>query len=121
MKHVHFVGIFGSGCSGVSVIAKKLGFDVSGCDPQTKSPYSAQVIEAGIKISPNFNNKDHILDADIVAASPSFLEQKTPLEELIAAKNVGKLMKYIFSQEGASLQYVALMEKLQQLLWLHIF
>lgn len=91
---VHFIGIFGSGCSGVAVVAKKLGFDVSGCDPQPASPYSNQVISSGIQVFQDFDNDSHFKDADIVAASPAFLEQKTPVAEVIAAKNAGKLMKW---------------------------
>jgi UDP-N-acetylmuramate--alanine ligase len=30
--HVHFMGIGGSGMAPIAVIAKKLGFEVSGCD-----------------------------------------------------------------------------------------
>ncbi|HPG36517.1 MAG TPA: Mur ligase domain-containing protein, partial [bacterium] len=36
--HVHFVGIGGSGVSGLALMAQRMGYEVSGCD-ENVSPY----------------------------------------------------------------------------------
>ncbi|MDR2769864.1 MAG: Mur ligase domain-containing protein [Rickettsiales bacterium] len=90
---VHFVGINGSGCSGAAIAAKKSGFDVSGCDMSENTPYAAQLRDAKI---PVFIGHDaaHIDDADIVAVSAAFLEQKNKVAEVELAAEAGKLMKW---------------------------
>ena len=40
VKHIHFMGIGGSGCSAAAYLAKKAGFRVTGCDfAAARSPY----------------------------------------------------------------------------------
>lgn len=90
---VHFIGIHGSGCSGVAIAAKKSGFDVSGCDMQAVTPYSAQIAAAGIPVSIG-HDRAHVLDADVVAASPAFMEQSEKVDEIEFARESGKLIKW---------------------------
>ncbi len=91
--HVHFIGVNGSGCSGVAIIAKNLGFTVSGCDLAASTPYSGQVQEAGIKVI-NKHDIDHVNDADIVAVSPALILQKSNIDEVEYARVSGKLMRW---------------------------
>lgn len=48
VKKIHFIGINGSGTSGVAIIAHKMGFEVSGCDIQSDTPYAPQVLSANM-------------------------------------------------------------------------
>jgi UDP-N-acetylmuramate--alanine ligase len=90
---VHFIGINGSGAAGVAIVAKKSGFDVSGCDRSARTPYSAQVEECGIAVA-NDHDKKHVDDTDIVAVSAALLEQKNVVDEVEYARASGKLMKW---------------------------
>ena len=47
-RRLHFVGIGGAGMSGLALIAKQLGAEVSGCD-RAESPYTRMLREAGIE------------------------------------------------------------------------
>ena len=70
---VHFIGITGSGISGVACIAKQNGFDVDGCDLNGDiNNYTQQLLDNNIKIlSPH--DPEHIKDADIVVLTPALL------------------------------------------------
>lgn len=83
--HIHFMGIGGSGISGVAILAKKQGFKVSGCDLEKETAYLANVKD---KIKEVFqgHNKKHIKEADLVVASPSVLYQSGDHPELLEAK-----------------------------------
>ena len=41
--HVHFMGILGSGCASVAIVAAQAGFRVSGCDQSTESYYAEKL------------------------------------------------------------------------------
>ncbi len=47
-RRLHFVGIGGAGMSGLALVARELGAEVSGSD-RAESPYSARLREAGIE------------------------------------------------------------------------
>src|ERR1700710_1647977 len=49
VKSIHFVGVGGSGMSGIAEILHNLGYDVSGSD-QSDSPTSRRLAELGIRI-----------------------------------------------------------------------
>ncbi|MCL2017307.1 MAG: Mur ligase family protein [Alphaproteobacteria bacterium] len=90
---VHFVGINGSGASGVAIAAAKMGFQVSGCDHSADTPYSAQIAGAGIPVIIG-HDAAHVDDADIVTASPALTTQSENIPEIAAAAAAGKLMKW---------------------------
>src|SRR5687768_8715721 len=48
-RKLHFVGIGGAGMSGLALIAKALGADVTGSDRAADGPYHAQLRAAGIE------------------------------------------------------------------------
>ncbi|MCL2339074.1 MAG: Mur ligase family protein, partial [Proteobacteria bacterium] len=85
---VHFVGINGSGCSGVAIAAAAMGFDVDGCDRDTDTPYAAQVRAAGIPVIAG-HDAAHANDADIVAATPAATGA-----EIDTARDAGKFMTW---------------------------
>jgi UDP-N-acetylmuramate--alanine ligase len=85
MKKVHFVGIGGSGISGVSLIAQKLGYEVTGCDEEGSSAYNSK-IEVG-------HSPKHIEDVDLVVTSPSlFFGDEN--DEIKTAKEKGILLTW---------------------------
>jgi len=87
---VHFVGIFGSGASGVAIAASKMGFDVSGCDMADDTPYAAQARAAEIPVAIG-HDAQHVADADLVAVSPALFAKSIDNPEIDAARTAGKL------------------------------
>jgi UDP-N-acetylmuramate--alanine ligase len=47
-RRLHFVGIAGAGMSGLALVARALGAEVTGSDRSTESPYAQRLREAGI-------------------------------------------------------------------------
>ena len=47
-RRLHFIGIGGAGMSGLALVARRLGAQVSGSD-RAESPYSERLREAGIE------------------------------------------------------------------------
>ena len=94
-KHVHFVGITGSGIAGVARAAHLRGFKVTGCSIQRESPYSKQLEDVGI-IPMLGHNRKHLEDVDIVATTPATLYRKKykKIPELVMAKKKKILMKW---------------------------
>jgi UDP-N-acetylmuramate--alanine ligase len=79
MKKIHFMGIGGSGISGVAVMAKRLGYKVTGCDVEKETSYLKQVRKEGIKVF-HGHDKDHLKGVDLLVTVPSvfFAEKKHP-------------------------------------------
>lgn len=90
---VHFMGICGSGAAPIAVIAKNMGFDVSGCDLSMTGYYKDTLIESNIKI---FEGHDlsHIDNVDILAISPAILDISPNHPEIVEAKKRGILMTW---------------------------
>ncbi|MEK7111983.1 MAG: UDP-N-acetylmuramate--L-alanine ligase [Patescibacteria group bacterium] len=91
--HIHFMGIGGSGVSGVSILAYKEGFRVSGCDLERESPYLPKVrkyiseIYVGHEVS-------HLGGIDLVVVSPAVFFQSADSNEVIEAKKRGILITW---------------------------
>lgn len=90
---VHFMGICGSGASPIAVIAKNMGFDVSGCDLNISENHKDFLIKNNIEI---FEGHDlsHIDDVDILAISPAILYISPNHPEVVEAKKRGILMTW---------------------------
>ncbi|MEY3745774.1 MAG: UDP-N-acetylmuramate:L-alanine ligase, partial [Pseudomonadota bacterium] len=84
MKHyinrIHFIGIGGSGMSGIAEVMHNLGYFISGSDIQ-ESLVTSRLKDLGIKIFIN-HSSDNIRDVDVVVIS-SAINQDNP--ELKAA------------------------------------
>jgi UDP-N-acetylmuramate--alanine ligase len=66
-RRLHFVGIGGAGMSGLALIAKRLGAEVSGCD-RAESPYTRMLRDAGIE--PELGHSaDHVTDGTELVVS----------------------------------------------------
>ena len=83
VKRIHFIGIGGSGMSGIASILNDLGYIVSGSDLNS-SKNTELLIEKGIKISIG-HNKDNILSKDVVVISSAIKQDNI---EVIYAKNL---------------------------------
>ena len=76
-KKLHFVGIGGSGISGVANLAEKFGYKVTGCDLETGG-----------------HSVDHIKGVDLVIVSPAVFYQNNNHPEILEAKKQKKLMTW---------------------------
>ena len=53
-KHIHILGIAGTFMGGVALLAKQMGFEVSGCDQNVYPPMSDALQQAGIQFSEGY-------------------------------------------------------------------
>lgn len=67
VKHIHFVGIGGSGMCGIAEVLHNLGFTVSGSD-QAQSAVTRHLSELGIQVYPG-HTAEHVHGADVVVTS----------------------------------------------------
>lgn len=79
--HVHFVGIGGSGVSGLALMAQQMGYLVSGCD-EKPSPYFKMVKEKGIKCFSEHSAK-HLEGVDIVVRSSAVSVEKDEIKQAL--------------------------------------
>lgn len=91
--HVHFMGIGGSGVSGVSLLAYKEGFRVSGCDLEKETPYLPKVKKY---ISDIYVGHDasHLEGVDLVVISPAVFFQNKTHPELVKAQKEKKVLTW---------------------------
>lgn len=95
--NVHFIGINGSGISGVACIAKNKGFNVSGCDLNKEGNYTNQLIANNINIQQG-HSVDHLKNIDLVVLSPALL-YKDKYKEIPETKLAMETMKTIKWQQ----------------------
>ena len=81
VKHIHFVGVGGSGMSGIAEVLLNLGYTISGSD-QADSAVTRRLAELGVKV---FIGHDaaHIVGADAIVTSTAV---KGDNPEVIAAR-----------------------------------
>lgn len=84
VKHIHFVGIGGSGMCGLAEVLHNLNYTVSGSD-QTQSAVTRHLTEQGIRV---FQGHDaaHIVGADVVVASTAIGSDNPEVCAALAAK-----------------------------------
>ncbi|MDR0459346.1 MAG: UDP-N-acetylmuramate--L-alanine ligase, partial [Coriobacteriales bacterium] len=86
IERVHFIGIAGSGMSGLAIMAKAQGLRVSGSDRQT-SKYLDAVLAAGIPVSLS-QSAENVADPDIdIVVVSTAIHADNP--ELLAARQRG--------------------------------
>ena len=54
-QHIHIVGICGTFMGGVALLARQLGYQVSGSDANVYPPMSLQLADAGIVLAEGFS------------------------------------------------------------------
>lgn len=84
-KHIHFMGIGGSGASGVAAMASAAGFRVTGCDASADSPYSKYFKKYGVETQIG-HSANHLIGVDTVVVSPALLFGEMTNPELTLAK-----------------------------------
>ncbi len=72
---VHFMGIGGSGMSGVALLARAHGYKITGCDLEEQTDYLNQIEKAGIVVFVG-HDKKHLKGVDILVTSPAVIFQK---------------------------------------------
>ncbi|MBQ6550809.1 MAG: UDP-N-acetylmuramate--L-alanine ligase [Lachnospiraceae bacterium] len=92
--HVHFMGICGSGCASIAMIAARAGYKVTGCDQSTDSYYAKELKKLGIEIHEGHNREHLTEDVDFVAVSPALFDISPDEPELLLAKERGILMTW---------------------------
>jgi UDP-N-acetylmuramate--alanine ligase len=90
---VHFMGIGGSGMAPIAVIAKKSGFDVTGCDCNDASYYSDALRESEIEVKIG-HNSDHLEGIDILAVTPAVFDINPDHPEIVEARKRNILMTW---------------------------
>ncbi|MDO4907751.1 UDP-N-acetylmuramate--L-alanine ligase [Neisseria sp.] len=81
VNNIHFVGIGGSGMSGIAEVLHNLGFKVSGSD-QAQSAVTRHLSGLGIQVYPG-HTAAHVTDADVVVVSTAV---KPDNPEVLAAQ-----------------------------------
>ena len=67
VRHIHFVGIGGSGMCGIAEVLHNQGYTVSGSD-QAQSAVTRHLSDLGVRVYPG-HTAEHIAGADVVVAS----------------------------------------------------
>ncbi len=78
---LHFVGVGGSGIYGVSQLAEKMGYEVTGCDLEGSTAYAKNIFQG--------HDVNHLKDVDLVIVSPAVFYQNADHPEIIEAKKRG--------------------------------
>ena len=83
IQHIHFVGVGGSGMSGIAEILNNLGYSISGSD-LTDSATSRRLASLGIRVQIG-HSADHVAGADAVVTSTA-VKQDNP--EVVRAREM---------------------------------
>jgi UDP-N-acetylmuramate--alanine ligase len=85
-KKKHFMGVGGAGCSAAFAIAEATGFQVSGCDKETNSPYLDRNLK---KLVSAGHSSNHLGGVDTLVYSPAVTSLDVENEELSVARKKG--------------------------------
>ena len=102
MKKTHFIGIGGAGTSAAAAIAKKSGFEVSGCDTDKDSAYFPELDKLKIDIQTH-HDSNHLKDIDILVSSAAIEKSDYQNLEIFEAKKRGL---EVFSTERFVSEYL---------------
>ena len=92
--HVHFMGICGSGCASIAMLAHQMGYKVSGCDSAKEAYYADELKKLGISIAVGHDKAHLTEDVDIVACTPAIFDIDPDNEEILEARRRGILMTW---------------------------
>ncbi|MFZ5352309.1 MAG: UDP-N-acetylmuramate--L-alanine ligase [Bacillota bacterium] len=91
--HVHFMGIGGSGMAPVAMIAKSMGYRVSGCDMSASGYYCGTLLENGVDICVG-HSEEHLQGVDILAVTPAIFDLNPSHPEIVEAGKKNILMTW---------------------------
>lgn len=105
VKNIHFVGIGGSGMSGIAEVLVNLGYRVSGSDI-ARGPVTARLERAGAKVMVG-HSAENVADSDVVVVSSAIDATNPEIEEALTqqipviprAEMLGELMRF---QQGVA-------------------
>ncbi|MCI5764888.1 MAG: UDP-N-acetylmuramate:L-alanyl-gamma-D-glutamyl-meso-diaminopimelate ligase [Actinobacillus porcinus] len=86
-KHIHILGICGTCMGGVAMIAKQLGYHVTGSDTNVYPPMSTFLENSGIKIIPNFDVEQLQPAPDMVIVGNA-MKRGNPCVEYVLENNL---------------------------------
>lgn len=78
---LHFLGIGGSGISGVAKLAEKMGHEVSGCDLEEATAYGKGIFKG--------HSVDHLKGVDLLVVSPAVYFQNSRNSEFVEGQKMG--------------------------------
>lgn len=84
VKHIHFVGIGGSGMCGLAEVLHNLNYTVSGSD-QSESAVTRHLADLGIRVFAG-HAAEHIAGADVVVTSTAVQQDNPEVAAALAAK-----------------------------------
>ena len=64
--HIHILGVCGTFMGGVALLAKQMGYDVSGSDTNVYPPMSTQLLQEGIRLQDGYSAKNLRRKPDLV-------------------------------------------------------
>lgn len=85
IKNIHFMGVGGSGISGVAMLAHAQGYKISGCDISETTAYIEPVKKASKDIFVGHDRK-HLENIDFLVTSPAVLYLNKDHPELVEAR-----------------------------------
>ncbi len=92
-QSVHFMGVGGSGMSGVALIAFNQGYKVSGCDLASDTPYIDKLKKLKIPIFVG-HSQTHLKGVDILTVTPAVFYQNADHPEVLLAKKEKIIMTW---------------------------
>ncbi|MBQ61592.1 MAG: UDP-N-acetylmuramate:L-alanyl-gamma-D-glutamyl-meso-diaminopimelate ligase [Gammaproteobacteria bacterium] len=81
--HLHILGICGTLMGSIALLARELGYQVSGCDENVYPPMSTQLENAGIRLSSPYSAENIAKDADLILIGNAGLPRGNPAVEAV--------------------------------------
>jgi UDP-N-acetylmuramate: L-alanyl-gamma-D-glutamyl-meso-diaminopimelate ligase len=85
--HIHILGICGTFMGGIALLARELGFEVSGSDQNVYPPMSTQLADAGITLTEGFD-PDQLEPAPDLVVIGNALSRGNPAVEYVLERNL---------------------------------
>ncbi|MCF6235826.1 MAG: UDP-N-acetylmuramate:L-alanyl-gamma-D-glutamyl-meso-diaminopimelate ligase [Gammaproteobacteria bacterium] len=81
--HIHILGICGTFMGGIALLARQLGYTVSGCDTNVYPPMSTQLSDAGIRITEGFGSRQFKPEPDLVVVGNALSRGNPAVEYML--------------------------------------
>ena len=81
--HIHILGICGTFMGSLAILAKELGYRVSGCDKNVYPPMSTQLAAAGIELIQGYDSSQVALNPDIYVIGNAMSRGNPLVEEIL--------------------------------------
>ncbi len=85
-RHVHFLGIGGSGASAAAAIAQAQGYEITGCDLEPNNEFTTQLKSSQLLKG---HNPEHLDGVQVLATTPAIYSLDPNNPELVEAKKMG--------------------------------